>query len=116
MRSSNEPKDMELFFKVLNDILTEKQIEVLRFALKTGAKVYFYGHGLGKSLLTEVLTNAGFAADEPGTRLNALGPMEVHDEEGVVSFCVKNTPKDQIPNIYEILLELGKEIANWVNQ
>lgn len=107
---------MEVFMRVLNSCLTEKQIDVLRYALKIKAKVYFYGHGLGKSLLAEVLTNAGFEADEPGTRPNVKGPMEVHDEDGTVSFCLKNTPKEFIPDVYGILLGLGKEIEAWVNQ
>lgn len=105
-----------VFIKVLRDCLTDKQIEVLRCALKAETKVYFYGHGLGKSLLAEVLCQAGYQADEPGTRINALGPMEVHDEEGVVAFCVKNTPKERIPGLYEILLGCDVEIRKWVNQ
>lgn len=107
---------IKVFHKVLENCLTGGQIKVLRFALKTGVKVYFYGHGLGKSLLAETLVNAGFKADEPGTRLDALGPMEVHDEEGVVAFCVKDTPKERIPDIFDILLGCGDEIADWVNQ
>lgn len=108
--------NINVFIKVLRDCLTDEQIEVLRCALKAGAKVYFYGHGLGKSLIAEVLCHAGYQADEPGTRVNALGPMEVHDEEGVVAFCVKNTPKERIPGIYNILLGCDAEIRAWVNQ
>lgn len=107
---------MDIFLKVLDSCLTEKQIPVLKCALKEGVKVYFYGHGVGKSLLAEILNNAGFTADEPGTRINATGPLEVHDEEGVVAFCLKDTPKEVIPDIYDVLLGCGKEIAEWANR
>lgn len=109
-------KGMETFLKVLDSCLTEEQVKTLRFALKANAKVYFYGHGLGKSLITEALRNAGFDADEPGTDLNAEGPMEVRDVENTVAFCVKNTPKERIPDVYALLLGCSKEIIDWVNQ
>lgn len=107
---------MDIFFKVLNSCLTEVQIELLRQALKAGAKVYFYGVGLGKSLLAETLCNAGYDVDEPGTRVNSLGPLEVREAEGRIAFCVKNTPKERIENVFDILLGCKDGINEWVNQ
>ncbi|WP_394526493.1 hypothetical protein [Lacrimispora sp. JR3] len=106
---------MDVFHKVLNSCLTETQIEILRQALKAKAKVYFYGRGLGKSLLAETLKNAGYDADEPGTRLDALGPMDVQDAPNTIAFCVKNTPKETIKDVFDILLGCKNEIVEWVN-
>lgn len=59
---------METFLEVLNSCLTKQQVKVLRVALKQDAEVYFYGTGLGKSFLTEILVNAGYKVDEPGNQ------------------------------------------------
>ena len=95
---------MEIFLKVINGCFTEKQIPLLKDALRTGAKVYLYGRGLGKSLLAETFQNAGYDVSEPGDWTGSIGSLELRDEEGMIAFCVKNTPKERIPDIFDILL------------
>lgn len=107
---------MLTFLKVINTCFTEDQIPILRQALKSGVRVYLYGRGLGKSLLAEVFRNAGFIISEPGERLGSLGPLDILDVNGVIAFCVKNGPKENIPDVRGILLDCAEEIREWVNQ
>lgn len=89
---------MSVFLKVIESCFTEKQIPILKQALRIGTKVYLYGSGLGKSLLAEAFQNAGYAVSEPGDRMDSLGATELRDEEGLVAICVRNTPKERIPD------------------
>lgn len=107
---------METFLKVINSCFTEKQIPVLKHSLRAGIPVYLYGHGLGKSLLAETFRNAGYSVSEPGDRSNALGPMDMVDVEGMVAFCVKGTPKERIPDVFDILLGCPEDIREWVSR
>ncbi len=107
---------MDTFLKIINSCFTEEQIPVLKLALRSGAKVYLYGRGLGKSLLAETFRNAGYAVLEPADCPDSIGPLELRDEEGLVAVCVRNTPKERIPDVYDILLGCPEEIAGWVNQ
>lgn len=107
---------MDIFLKVVNSCFTEKQIPVLKLALRTGTKVHLYGRGLGKSLLAEAFQNAGYAVSEPGDRLDSFGPRELRDEEGLVAICVKDTPKERIPDVFDILLGCREGIIKWVSQ
>ncbi len=107
---------METFLEIIDGCFTEKQIPILKMALRSGTKVYLYGHGLGKSLLAETFQNAGYAVSEPGDHLDSLGPLELRDEEGLIAICVRNTPKKRILNVYSILLGCAEEIVEWVNQ
>ena len=107
---------VETFLKVIDSCFTENQIPLLKEALRTGTKVYLYGRGLGKSLLAETFQNAGYDVSEPGDWTGSIGPLELRDEEGMVAFCIKNTPKERIPNAFDILLGCRDEIISWVNQ
>lgn len=107
---------MEIFLGVINSCFTEKQIPILKDALRTGIKVYLYGRGLGKTLLAETFRNAGYAVSEPGDWTGSIGPLELRDEEGLIAFCVKNTPKERIPDVFDTLLGCRKGIIDWVNQ
>ncbi len=109
-------REVQVFLKVIESCFTEKQIPILKQALRTGTKVYLYGNGLGKSLLAETFQNAGYAVSEPGDRMDSLGATELRDEEGLVAICVRNTPKERIPDIFDILLGCRDEIIEWVNQ
>ncbi len=109
-------KGMDIFLKVIDGCFTEKQIPVLKYALRTGVSVHLYGYGLGKSLLAEAFRNAGYSVSEPADRMDAIGPCDVWDEEGMVAFCVRNTPKERIPDIFDILLGCREGIVEWVNQ
>lgn len=106
---------MDVFLKVINSCFTEKQIAVLKLALRTGTKVYLYGSGLGKSLLAEALRNAGYAVSEPADRMDAIGPCQLREEDGLVAVCVRNTPRERIPDVFDILLGCREEIIKWVN-
>jgi len=116
IREVREMNRMQTFLKVVDACFTDEQIPILRQALKSGAKIYLYGRGLGKTLLTEAFRNAGYIVSEPGERTGSLGPLDVLDINGMVAFCVKNTPKERIPNVFDILLESAEEIREWVNQ
>ena len=107
---------MDTFLKVVSSCFTEKQVPVLKQSLRAGIPVYLYGHGLGKSLLAETFRNAGYSVSEPGDRTNALGPMDMLDVTGMVAFCVRNTPKERIPDVFDILLGCPEGIREWVNQ
>ncbi len=107
---------MDIFLKVVNSCFTKKQIPVLKLALRSGAKVYLYGRGLGKSLLAEAFQNAGYAVSEPADRLDSFGPCELRDEEGLIAICVRDTPKERIPDVFNILLGCREGIIEWVSQ
>ncbi len=107
---------MEVYKKVIASCFTDSQIPILKQALRTGVPVYLYGHGLGKSLLAETFRNAGYNVSEPGDRLDALGPMDMVDMDGMVAFCVRNAPKERISGVFDTLLKCPDEIAEWVNQ
>lgn len=107
---------VDVFLKVINSCFTEKQIPVLKLALRTGTRVYLYGHGLGKSLLAEAFRNAGFDVSEPADWMDAHGPCQLRDEDGLIAVCVRNTPKERIPHVFDILLGCREEIIEWVNQ
>lgn len=107
---------MDVFLKVINSCFTEKQIPILKLALRSGTKVYLYGRGLGKSLLAEAFQNAGYVVSEPADRMGSLGSCELRDEDGLVAICVRNTPKERIPDVFDILLGCREEIIEWVNQ
>ncbi len=106
----------DVFLKVINSCFTEKQIPVLKVALRTGTRVYLYGRGLGKSLLAEAFRNAGFDVTEPADWMDAHGPCQLRDEEGLVAVCLKNTPRERILDVFDILLGCREEIIEWVNQ
>lgn len=99
----------------LNCILDEKQIEVLKFALKIGARVHFYGSGLGKSTLVRLLQEYGFKATEPGTM--AYGHCNyVPDGSNFVSFNVmKKYPKKLMP-VYELLKDKKSQLLKLISQ
>jgi hypothetical protein len=101
----------------LNQLLEEKQIEVLRCALKIKAHVYFYGSGLGKSTAVRVLRAAGYVASEPGMIAGGcLGCAGVPDGSDVVCFNVKKRTLDKLmPELSEVLIDQKNEIVRWVN-
>lgn len=100
----------------LNSILTEKQIEVLRYALKVNAKVYFYGEGLGKSTIVNVLKSLGYTATEPGEMPDRYATY-CPDGSDYICFNVKGkTPEELIPRLWDILKGQKKEIVDWINR
>ncbi len=107
---------MDTFLKIIDSCFTENQIPILKQTLRSGTKTYLYGHGLGKSLLAEAFRNAGYDVSEPGDREDAHGPMDMVDINGMIAFCVKNTPKERIPDVFDILLGCREGIVEWVNQ
>lgn len=101
----------------LNQLLDKKQIEILRCALKLKAPVHFYGIGLGKSTICDVLTALGYKASDPGY-LNggAAGPNGVPTNRGIVCFYVKKkAPEKLIPNLTENLKSQSEGILQWIN-
>ena len=78
--------------------------------------MYLYGRGLGKTLLAETFQNAGFEVSEPGDWTGSIGPLELREEEGLIAICVRNTPKEWIPGVFDILSGCREEIIAWVNQ
>lgn len=98
----------------LRSILDEKQIGVLRNALKLKANVYFYGGGLGKSTIANVLKDLGFEVSEPGMVPCGYSTY-VPDRTNYICFNVKKKmPKKLIPNLEEQLKAQKEEIIAWV--
>jgi len=116
MKEMKQGTNMETFLTIINSCFTEKQIPILKQALKSGTKIYLYGRGLGKSLLAETFQNAGYAVSEPGDWTGSLGPRELREEEGLIAICVRDNPKKRISNVFDILLGCPEEIVEWVNQ
>ena len=101
----------------LHQILDERQVKVLQFALKTKAPVHFYGVGLGKSTIVEVLNAAGYKATAPeDVSGGAAGPCGVPLNIRAVCFHVKKKRIDSvIPNLVDTLKAREREIITWVN-
>lgn len=100
--------------KFLNDLLTKEQILVLREALRVNAKVYFYGKGLGKSVIAEVLQSFGYRASEPGMRLVSC-QCDVPIDKGYICFEVKNkTPKTLNIYLRKQLRSQKESFMKWV--
>lgn len=99
----------------INSILCDKQVEVLRQALKLNAKVYFYGFGMGKSTVTKLLLKCGFDVDEPGMHLDAQHGAQVFDNGGeTICFNIKRETSKVLS--YEDISTISKEeIFKWVN-
>ena len=99
----------------LEQILEKEQIRVLKYALKVRAQVHFYGTGLGKSTIAEVLTYAGYQATEP-EGMECGHSMFVPDGASSVCFNVKKKPlENYIPDLATILKGQKDEIIRWVN-
>lgn len=109
-------KAME-WLNFLNRILDEKQVDVLRLALKLNAPVHFYGTGLGKSIAVEALSAAGYNVSDPAELDGGVfGPCGVPDRTGVVCFNVKKGAPEFVPRLYDVLAAEKNEIVQWVNR
>lgn len=100
----------------LSETLEEKQIEVLKFALKIGANIYLYGSGLGKSTIAYTLSALGYNVSDSG-EVSYGHSMYVPDGSDFISFNVKKHHREKyIPNLWNIFLtEQKEEILYWVN-
>lgn len=104
------------WIEFLNQLLDEKQIEVLRYALKNNAPVHFHGAGLGKSTIAEVLRHAGYCATEPGEMDHGYSNY-VPDGSNCISFNAKRKPLEKlIPDLRTVLMGQKEEIIQWVQQ
>lgn len=100
-------------------ILNEKQVKVLKYALQNDARVHFYGTGLGKSTVADLLFNLGFNVTAPCQPI-LNDPKDIRyvpyapDEEAIY-FNVKKTTVERLIPYYYILKDRKDEILDWVN-
>ncbi len=111
-----ESQEMMTWGEFLNDLLTKEQILVFKEALRVNAKVYFYGTGLGKSVIAEVLQSFGFRVSESGMYPSG-GPCDVPINKGYICFEVKNKAPEKL-NIYlrEQLRSQKEVFIEWIQE
>ena len=98
----------------INSRLDEKQVEVLRQALKVKAPVHFYGYGLGKSILADILTEMGFIATAPESVNSGIeGPCAVPVDSNVICFHLKKGAPEYVPQLRKVLIKQKDEIIQW---
>lgn len=104
----------------INLILNEKQVQVLKYALKIDARIHFYGYGLGKSTVADLLFNLGFNVTAPYQPiyedLQDVGYVPyIPDGEEAICFNVKKTTANRLIPFYYILKDRQEEILDWVS-
>lgn len=94
----------------INSLIDTKDIPALKEALRNKQIVYFYGAGLGKTTLCNILLSAGYKALEPGLFKEATGPNYIPDNNCLITFKLKNTKP------VGVFRGSKDEIHEWVNQ
>ncbi len=106
--------EIKTWSEFLNELLEEKQILAFKDALRTGAKVYFYGSGLGKSVIVDVLQSLGYEASEPSMHIG-FNCSDIPKGNEYICFEVKNmAPKKLIIDLREQLRSQKNEFIEWV--
>lgn len=78
------------FGQYLESMLSETQIKILAICLTNSIPVCFYGIGLGKSTLVEILRNANFEeVYAPEDCDSCSDQLSVLDKPGAVALCMQ---------------------------
>lgn len=83
-------KEERIFKQYLKSMFSETQISILAICLAESIPVCFYGIGLGKSTLVEILRNADFEeVYAPEDCDSCSDQLSVLDKPGAVALCMK---------------------------
>lgn len=83
-------KELLDFGQYLESMLSETQIRILAICLTNSIPVCFYGIGLGKSTLVEILRNANFEeVYAPEDCDSCSDQLSVLDKPGAIALCMK---------------------------
>ncbi len=106
--------EIKTWNEFLNELLEKKQILAFKDALKADAKVYFYGSGLGKSVIVDVLQSFGYEASEP-SMYTGFNCSDIPKGNEYICFEVKNmAPKKLIIDLREQLRSQKNEFIEWI--
>lgn len=102
------------FRSYLESMLNKEQLNNLRFALNHDLRVHFYGSGLGKSELANLLKKEGFDnVSESGDDSNpGLGMWFIPDNVIAIEFKKDTFENPLSAHAWEIFE--GTEIRNWI--
>lgn len=89
-------KELLDFGQYLESMLSETQIRILAICLTDSIPVCFYGIGLGKSTLVEILRNANFEeVYAPEDCDSCSDQLSVLDKPGAIALCMKKGSFDR---------------------